>query len=380
MLQTITPVVHGGRRTRWAGTLALHVVGATASAAVLGAALSGAGLVLGAPWGPAGAAAVAMVAGLYALRELAGIGVGVPDLRRQVPEWWRRWFSPGVAAFLYGLGLGVGFITHLRHGTLVAVAAVAVITGNPVLGALVVAPFGLARSLTVAAAWSARDRRSERRLGATLERLAESPAPRLLNGAALVSVAAVALGAAGSSPRGSATPVAAVILAATFAWAALAKIIRFHRWREALAGYALPAALERAARIGVPAAEGAVPVSILAGAMPAGAGLALALLAAFSLVVVRARRLRGDRLPCGCFGRTVTRDVRLILARAAILGGIAVVALAGPGRLAVTLPRATEWLPAGLAVGGVVLAALMARHTATALREGRPAGAIDGRP
>jgi methylamine utilization protein MauE len=383
MVQTITPVVHGGRRAGWAGTLTLHVLGATVSALALGLALGSAGLLLGAPWGPAGAVVVAAVAGAYALRELAGLRVGVPDLRRQVPEWWRAWYSPRVAAALYGLGLGVGFVTHLGHGTLVAVAAVAVATGHPGLGALVVAPFGLARSLAVAAAWSATDGPSETRLGQSLERWGRSALPRLLNGAVLAAVALAALGAAGSSPRGPATALPAAVLTAAFAWAAVAKLLRFGRWRDAVGAYVLPAALERVAVIGVPVAEIAVPASIVGGAIRAGAGLALALLVAFSVAVARARRASGDRLPCGCFGGRATRDVRLTLARNAVLGALAAVALTGPVRLEVTPPGASEWLPAGLAAAGIALGAVALRRTAAALREGPRevgrAGALDGR-
>src|ERR687892_478014 len=56
MAQTITPVVHGGRGARWAKVIALHLVGATASAALLGAAL--AAVVVG-TFGMARSAAVA---------------------------------------------------------------------------------------------------------------------------------------------------------------------------------------------------------------------------------------------------------------------------------------------------------------------------------
>src|SRR5947208_895396 len=138
MAQTITPVVHGGRRGRWLGSVILHTAGTTASAAVFGAALGGIGRVLGAPWGAAGLAAVAAVAAAYAARELLRIPIPLPNLRRQVPDWWRTFFSPPAAAALYGLGLGVGFFTYLTFGTLVAVAAAAIASGRIAAGALVV--------------------------------------------------------------------------------------------------------------------------------------------------------------------------------------------------------------------------------------------------
>ena len=122
MVETITPVVYGGR-ARWAAALALHVLGATATAALFGAALGLVGGLLEAPWGRAGAAFLAVVALVYALGELPRVTATVPQLRRQVPDWWREFFSWPLAATLYGAGLGVGFFTYVSHGTLVAVAS-----------------------------------------------------------------------------------------------------------------------------------------------------------------------------------------------------------------------------------------------------------------
>src|SRR5262245_40555248 len=112
MAETITPVVHGGSRTAWAVSVGAHVLGATVAAAAFGALLGAFGALLGAPWGTAGALAVAGAAAMYLLAEL-GPRVPVPQLRRQVPDWWRTFFPPRVAAFLYGVGLGPGFLTYL---------------------------------------------------------------------------------------------------------------------------------------------------------------------------------------------------------------------------------------------------------------------------
>src|ERR671923_2620916 len=117
MVETITPVVHGGRE-RWLGAVALHVVGATLTAGIFGALLAGTGRLLGAPFDRAGLLIVAAAAAVYAIGLFPGIAVPVPALRRQVPAWWRTFFSPGVTAFLYGAGLGVGFLTYLSTGAL----------------------------------------------------------------------------------------------------------------------------------------------------------------------------------------------------------------------------------------------------------------------
>jgi len=370
MAQTITPVVHGGRRARWAGVLSLHVLGATFSAALLGAGLGAAGMALGAPWGVPGAVAVIGVAGAYALRELAGLPVPVPELRRQVPEWWRSAFSPGTAATLYGLGLGVGFATHLRHGTLVAVAVASLASGDPVPAAAAMGAFGLARSLAVGAAWLFVGRRDVSGLTNALERLALRPGIRALNGLALGAMVVVGAASAPSAGAGRVTPVPALALAAVFGLAAAAKALRWRAWRRALTAYRIPAPLEGGAAIAVPLAEAAVSASILAGATDLGAGLALVLLVGFSVAVLRAARTEGHRLPCGCFGRAYSRSVRAILARNLAMAGLAAAAVAS-GRSPIPMFGPGDAVPALLASVGAALTGLLLLRAGRILRRDR---------
>src|SRR5918996_337417 len=213
MVDTITPVVHGGSRKSWARPFPLHPLGATASASVMGAALGLAGVLLGAPWGAASATLVVVVVVAYAAREAFGIPVPIPDARRQVPQWWRETFSPETAAALYGLGLGLGFATHLRHGTLVAVAGAVVAGGDPAVGAVAIGAFGLARSIAVGSTWRAVDPPGARSLARSLERMAIGPWPRIVNGAALAAVAAGALAAVDRTTTGTVGVVPAVVLA-----------------------------------------------------------------------------------------------------------------------------------------------------------------------
>jgi hypothetical protein len=152
MVETIAPVVHEGRRRNYRIAVALHASGATLSAGALGAVLGAVGAVTGAPWGRTGWMALAVVALAYSLRETLGLPLPLFDRRRQVPEWWRTFYSTRTSAFLYGLGLGPGFFTHLSYGTFVAVAAAAFVSGSPPVGALLTAPFGLARGLSVTVA------------------------------------------------------------------------------------------------------------------------------------------------------------------------------------------------------------------------------------
>lgn len=190
MVETITPVVYGGDLRRYYTAVALHVAGATLSAAAFGLLLGVVGFALGAPWGQAGLAAVAIVALIYAARELLGVPVPLPDLDRQVPEWWRTFFGPYVAAFLYGLGLGIGYLTFLSFGTLVAVTAGAVSGGDPWVGAALMAPFGTARALGVLAG-----RGDVARVLDLLETDRARRRAAYLNGGVLVSLALLAAGA-----------------------------------------------------------------------------------------------------------------------------------------------------------------------------------------
>ncbi|MDQ3957270.1 MAG: hypothetical protein M3273_02990 [Actinomycetota bacterium] len=191
MAETITPAVHGGRRSPYLAASALHIAGATLSAALLGAVLGGLGAALSAPWDTVTPLAVAAVALLYLAREALGVPVPLPDRKRQVPEWWRTFFSPAVAAFLYGAGLGVGFLTYLSFGTFAAVTAGALAAGDPLTGILVCTPFGFGRGAAVlAATWGAGPGDLDR-----LDEVAQSPIPRTANALVLAAVAAAALAA-----------------------------------------------------------------------------------------------------------------------------------------------------------------------------------------
>jgi hypothetical protein len=365
MVETITPVVHGGRRRRWLGMVGVHAVGAAAVAAGVGALFGAIGRLAGAPWEGAGRWAVAGVAVVYAARE-AGLPVPLPEVRRQVPEWWRRSFSPWMASFLYGLMLGVGYLTHLGHGTWVVVSLAAAASGDPLLGAAVAAPFGLARAVSLVVVARARRPGDVSTVIDQLESMAGARADRVANAAVLVGVAVVAT--AGVRPE--VRPLAeagVVVLAVVFAWAALAKVLLPSRWRRVLAAHPLPAWMRRAAGPGVPVAELAVPVLVLLGRPREAAAVAAVLLVAFSGFVVWARGRRGGRLPCGCFGRIKSRDWRALLARNAALLVVAAVAAtisAGPSLVDVARgPVPGEVLPAALTAVGLGLALWLVRRS-----------------
>lgn len=163
------------------------------------------------------------------------------------------------------------------------------------------------------------------------------------------------------------------LLALLFAWAAVAKLVRFRAWRTALHGYRLPG--EAALAVGVPSAEAGVPILVLMDRSRAAAALALALLALFSLALLRARTLRGNKLPCGCFGGAGERDYRLMLARNGTLGLLAGTVLMARRDVRALedlgAPDASEAIPAALALLGIVILAWLAWTLSSTLRGGR---------
>ena len=196
MVETIAPVVHGDRRSRYHLVLLLNALGGTISAAAVGALAGTIGLVLGAPWGTAGLVVVAGLAVVYVAREATGLPVPVPDRHQQVPLWWRSFYSPPVAAFLYGLGLGVGYLTYLSYGTYFAVSVAAVTTGDPLLGAALCAPFGLARAVSVGLA-NRPARGPDRTSGIDrVDALAQTRLAGIANAGVLAAVAGAAVAAA----------------------------------------------------------------------------------------------------------------------------------------------------------------------------------------
>jgi hypothetical protein len=359
MVQTITPVVHGGRRSRWSGTVALHALGAVVSAGAFGAALGIGGSLLGAPWGTAGGLLVVGLALLYTARELFDLPIPIPDRRRQVPEWWRTTFSTRTAAFLYGLGLGIGFLTYLRFGTLVVVSSVAVGSGDPVAGAVVLAPFGLARGLSVAVVWAGVSTDRVQRVAGRLESLAEGSLPTTANVSLLLILGFLTLALPLGGGGETAVDLAPWAISVLFGWAALAKVARFSLWRATLKGYEVRRSLEMLALPLVPLSEAAVPVLALFGRIRESATLALILLIIFSGAVIHARRSLGRRLPCGCFGKKKSRDYRALLLRNLALGLFAGAALAGqparPVLEGIRWPHLGEALPAMLVLLGLAL-------------------------
>jgi uncharacterized membrane protein YphA (DoxX/SURF4 family) len=145
--------------------------------------------------------------------------------------------------------------------------------------------------------------------------------------------------------------VAALGLAATFAWAAIAKLRAPERTAAGFAGLGLPAPT-LLARV-VPGVEAGLAVALVV--VPVwGAGSALGLLAAFTILL--AVNVGRDAPGCNCFGATPTDEpvswVEVL--RNLLLGAAAVIATGAPRPLVPALPEAVVATTVGV-LGAVLL-------------------------
>ncbi len=150
VIETIGPTGHsGGRRTTLAACVAF-VPGALAGGVLTFVALAAVGELLHGNGGRVAYLAAAALAAVAAALEVKGARV-VPQIRRQVPEHWRRVMPMPVAAGLYGVLLGLGFTTFVLSFGVWALAGISLALGEPWLGALIGAGFGLGRAIPIVA-------------------------------------------------------------------------------------------------------------------------------------------------------------------------------------------------------------------------------------
>lgn len=128
-----------------AASCVAFTAGALAGAIATFAGLSALGGVVAV--GPAVAAAVA-VSLLAAAAEACGVRI-VPQVRRQVPESWRRRLPLPAAAGAYGVLLGLGFVTFVLTLAFWALAVVALVLGQVRLGLALGVGFGLGRAVPI---------------------------------------------------------------------------------------------------------------------------------------------------------------------------------------------------------------------------------------
>lgn len=148
MVETIGPTGHsGGMRTTLAAC-ATFAPGAVAGGILTFAGLGAVGALAHGGGEPAAYLAAAAIAGGAAALEARGAPI-VPQIRRQLPEHWRRVMPMPLAAGLYGGLLGLGFTTFVLSFGVWAIAAISLAVGEPSIGALIGAAFGVGRAIPI---------------------------------------------------------------------------------------------------------------------------------------------------------------------------------------------------------------------------------------
>jgi hypothetical protein len=140
MVETIGPTGHtGGRRTVAAASLTF-IPGAVAGGILTFGLLA---LVGGFVHGGRVAYLIAAIA------EARGAPI-VPQIRRQLPEHWRRVLPMPLAAALYGALLGLGFTTFVLSFGVWALAGISFAVGELEAGVVIGAAFGIGRAIPIA--------------------------------------------------------------------------------------------------------------------------------------------------------------------------------------------------------------------------------------
>ena len=200
MIETLGPSGHDGGRRLTLAACAAFGLGAVAAGGAAFATLAVAGRAAGAP----AVSLAVVVAAVGAAADAVGIRVR-PQIRRQVPEPWRRTLPLPVAGLLYGVLLGLGFTTYVLCVGTWAIAVVVFALGDPWLGVAAGLAFGIGRALPIAVVAPLVPRPLGSRL---LEAMASRPGSlrltRLVVAASLAAVAVAAGTASGAARWGPA--------------------------------------------------------------------------------------------------------------------------------------------------------------------------------
>ena len=148
MIETIGPTGHTGGLPTTLAACATFFPGAVVGAVFTfgGVSLVGAAIPGEAGWLSYTVAGV--VAFVAAIAEARGRRIA-PQIRRQLPEHWRRIMPMPVAAALYGILLGLGFTTFVLTFGVWALAGISLALGEPVAGLAIGLGFGVGRAIPI---------------------------------------------------------------------------------------------------------------------------------------------------------------------------------------------------------------------------------------
>jgi len=194
-ISLLRPIGKGARAVRdWLPTFAMHGAGYALGALILGTTLGAIGAVLGfAGFGTVALVMLAMVGLVYGAHQLDFLRVPYPQRRAQVPHDARVRFSKPVVGGLYGLALGLDYMTYVQTPLLYLITLAAVATGNIPEAILLIALFNLGRYLPVAvSALPVNDYQIQAWLSRNQERAAMADGAILVALGAALAVAALA--------------------------------------------------------------------------------------------------------------------------------------------------------------------------------------------
>ena len=162
-LSVVDTLGSAARRGERSTSVLTFTLGAVAGGAAMFGGLAALGQLLHTGATPGSAAAIAAIAivAVCAFADALNLRVA-PQIRRQVPESWRRRFPAPVTLGLYGLLLGLGFTTFVLSFATWALAAVAFLLGSVATGVVVGVAFGVGRSLPMLLLLPRLERLSER--------------------------------------------------------------------------------------------------------------------------------------------------------------------------------------------------------------------------
>lgn len=194
-ISLLRPIGKGAKAVRdWLPTFAMHGAGYALGALILGTALGAIGAILGfVGFGTVALAMLALVGLIYGAHQLDFLRVPYPQRRAQVPHDARVRFSKPVVGGLYGLALGLDYMTYVQTPLLYLITLAAVTTGNIPEAIALIALFNLGRFLPVAvSALPVNDYQIQAWLSRNQERAAMADGAILVALGAALAVAALA--------------------------------------------------------------------------------------------------------------------------------------------------------------------------------------------
>lgn len=151
-ISLLRPTGKGARAVRnWLPTFAVHGLGYAAGALILGTLLGALGGIAGFSGVAStfGLSIMALIGLLYGAHQLDFLRVPYPQRRAQVPHDARQRFPKWVVGGLYGLSLGLDYLTYVQTPLLYLITAAAILTGTIPEAIGLIAVFNLGRYLPV---------------------------------------------------------------------------------------------------------------------------------------------------------------------------------------------------------------------------------------